>query len=603
MRSLRWIFILIAWVVSLPAATPYRFLLVATNPWQDDAGVLIDRPGEFQITAALLKSWGLPFEILRLDQQMLDRYHLLERDGSPRYGTIVWDAAETKGRDLRLLEDLNAMGVSVVVIGDTVRTPEVARLAGLRYVSDYKSYDEASFDRAHFITRALAGREKELLLGVNFAYDGVKVAPETAKVIARRGAAPFATVLDAPGRGRVAWLGIERSGGQLQNQLARDLLKRTLVWAQGYAAYAEYDRSAILFTDDWGTSDKTYLPYWHYRTPPEEEIRKGLIEPLRKHRAVMDLNVNTGFVDRKTRRVVRPWGQRVVDELDGKTLHDYASTKRGIDAGVEAGVFQIESHGWTHMLPDLESAPGPFWDAPMDGAGSLDWYNEFGDALRKAEIPAVTQRFHLRRAIECIREDFGVEPHVLRAAGSLTSKSTANNTALIAAGMGFGLAVWDAPIYLAHDLVLSLDSVSRRKAWNYQQNLKAAEVPWSVDAPTWIGFHDRDLALDPASVGRLLDELGDVRYLSGAEYSGYLHAAVAMAPGKDLQFVVDYDGHYCDWFATHPSRWTVHLSDEIRRRLAGSPPEKQTIELTKGTGPRILWTGKSNGQTGNQASR
>ena len=52
------------------------------------------------------------------------------------------------------------------------------------------------------------------------------------------------------------------------------------------------------------------------------------------------------------------------------------------------------------MLPDLESAPGPFWDAPMDGVGSLDWYNEFGDALRKHEIPAATQRLHMARAIE-----------------------------------------------------------------------------------------------------------------------------------------------------------------------------------------------------------
>jgi hypothetical protein len=64
--------------------------LVATNQWEDPASFLIERSGEFQITAALLKSWGLPFDIMRLDQQLLDRYHLLERDGSPRYGTIIW---------------------------------------------------------------------------------------------------------------------------------------------------------------------------------------------------------------------------------------------------------------------------------------------------------------------------------------------------------------------------------------------------------------------------------------------------------------------------------------------------------------------------------
>jgi hypothetical protein len=604
MQSIRLIVLLAGLASALPAATPYRFLLVAGSQWRDEASVLIDRPGEFQIAAALLKTWALPFDILRLDQQLLDRYHLLDRDGSPRYGTILWDADDVKGRDLGLLAELNAMGVSIVVLGDTVRRPEVARLAGLRYVSPYKALDEGSFDRSHFITRALAGREKEMLRGVSYSYEGSKVVPETAKVIGRRGAAPFLTVVEQPGRGRVVWLGFDRQGGQMETQIARDLLKRALVWAQGYAVYAEYERSVILFADDWGTSDKTYLPYWRYRTPTEEEIRQGLIAPLQRRGAVMDLNVNTGFVDRKTRGVVRPWTQRVVDELDGKTAQDYASTKRGIDAGIAAGVFQIESHGWTHMLPDLESAPGPFWDAPMDGVGSLDWYNEFGDALRNADIPAATQRLHLRRAIECLREDFGVTPHVLRPAGSLYSKSPANHTALIAAGLGFGLAVWDSPVYLAHDLVLSLESVSRRKAWNYRQAMQPADVPWSVDAPVWVGFHDRDLALDPGSVARLLDGLGSgVRFMTGAEYSAYLHSLVSKAPGDGLAFAVESDERYCDWFASHPSRWTVHLADETRRRLPGNPPEKQTIELKKGTGSKDLWNGTANGKTGSAASR
>ena len=36
-------------------AAPYRFLLVAGNQWDDDASFVIDRPSEFQVTAALLK--------------------------------------------------------------------------------------------------------------------------------------------------------------------------------------------------------------------------------------------------------------------------------------------------------------------------------------------------------------------------------------------------------------------------------------------------------------------------------------------------------------------------------------------------------------------
>ena len=208
------------------AAPPYRFLLVVGNQWEDDASFLVERSGEFQVTAALLKTWGLPFDILRLDQQAMDRYHLLQRDGTPRYGTVIWDVPEdSKGRDLKLLAELNQQGVSVVVLGDTIKNPDVARLAGLQYVSDYKAFEQATFDSSHFITRTLAGREKELLAGVGYSYDGLKVVPQEGIVLGRRGAAAFLTALERPGRGRIAWLGVDRSVAQLQNQLVRDLLE------------------------------------------------------------------------------------------------------------------------------------------------------------------------------------------------------------------------------------------------------------------------------------------------------------------------------------------------------------------------------------------
>jgi hypothetical protein len=580
-------------------AAPYRFLLVAGNQWDDDASFVIDRPSAF-VGADLLKTWGLPFDIVRLDQQNFDRYHLLDRDGHSRYGTIIWDAPEVKDRDISLLADLNAQGVAVVIVGDTIQKAEIARLAGLRYVSEYKGVDGARFDSGHFITRALAGREPELLANMGYSYSGLKVVLEGAKAIAF--AAPPVVTVRGRGRcppGRTRGLAGCRSLGRAVS-VSWSATLSSGVWCgrRATAVYAEYGRSAILFTDDWGTSDKTYLSYWHYKTPTEEEIRAGLIEPLQKHNAVMDMNVNTGYVDRKTRRIVSPWKQRVVDEIDGKTIHDFASTKRGLDAGLAAGVFTIESHGWTHMLPDLESPPGPFWDAPMDGVGSLDWYNEFGDNLRKHEIPAATQRFHMSRSIEYIREDFGVVPTVIRGGGSLFSKSPANNSAAIAARMGFGIATSNLAVYLGPDLVVSLEPVSRRKPWAYNEPITAAGVPWTIDAPVWIGFHDRDLAMDHSSVARLLDALGSgVRYLHGAEYSAYLHANVGQERSDLLQFVVAYDGRYCDWFASHPSRWTIHLSDETRRSLDGTSPEKQTIEVPQGVGKHVLWSGKLHAQT------
>ena len=325
----------------------------------------------------------------------------------------------------------------------------MAALAGLRYAGEYKSTDALAFPRDHFIVRGVKGREAELKAGVGSLLGGSQVMAENATVAGVRGSHPYLTVREVPSGGRIAWLGVARSSSQLRNQLVRDLLKRCLVWAQGYALYAEYDKSVLLFLDDMGASDKTILSYWHYRTLSEQEIRTGLIEPLKRHNSVLDINVVTGYVDRKTRRILNPWVQRVVDGIDGKTIHDFASTKRGLDAGVAEKVFEIQSHGWTHMLPDLDSPPGPWWDAPMDGVGSLDWYNEFADMLRDREIPAAVQKEHLRRSLAHIREDFGVTPLVLRPGGGAFSSSFANDTSRIAAGMGFGLFTWGWAVYLS----------------------------------------------------------------------------------------------------------------------------------------------------------
>jgi hypothetical protein len=573
---------------------PYRFLLVISNQWKDPASYLIEGGGEFQLIASLLKSWGLPFEILRLDQQRLDRYHLIDREGRPLYGTIIWDADPSgmKGKDLSFLPPLvKDFGLNLVILGDTVSVPEVANLAGLDYISEYRLRDGLTFVGEHFITRGLAGRQKEFLAGAGSGVPGSKVVPKEAAVLAKRAHLPFLAVREFPGGGRVAWLGAHR-GTQLSKQIVRDLFKRSLVWAQGYALYAEYRKSIILFMDDFGTSDRTYLPYWHYRTLNEEDIRKGLIEPLKRHHAVLNQDVLTGYVDRKARRIVNPWKQQVIDEIDGKTLHDYVSAKRGLDAGLREGVFEIQCHGYTHMLPDLESPPGPFWTAPMDGTGTLGFDVEFGDELRNKEVPAITQKFLLSRGLENIRKDFGVTPLFVINGGGAWSKTYPNNSPRIGAEMGFGLSNFGSPGYLGKDLVISpMEPVLQRTTWAYDRKMTDADIPWTIDAPYFIIFHDRDISLDITAAERLLTSLGDgVRYLSGNEYCGYLHARIEQAgeTAQPLSLAVNYDDHYCHYFASHESTWTLHLSDETRRGLKNAVPEKQTITLPKGLGRHVV---------------
>src|SRR4030042_5671284 len=105
------------------ASLPYRFLLVISSQWEDPASYVIENTDEFQVVVCLLKNWGIPFDILRLDQQNLDRYHMLDRNGNPRYGSIIWDADPEglEGKDPGLLASLvRDNGVGLVVLGNTV---------------------------------------------------------------------------------------------------------------------------------------------------------------------------------------------------------------------------------------------------------------------------------------------------------------------------------------------------------------------------------------------------------------------------------------------------------------------------------------------------
>jgi hypothetical protein len=116
-------------------------------------------------------------------------------------------------------------------------------------------------------------------------------------------------------------------------------------------------------------------------------------------------------------------------------------------------------------------------------------------------------------------------------------------------------------------------------------------MPWTIDGPVFIAFHDRDVATDKGAMERLLSDLGeDVRYMTAGEYCAYLHSTVAQdaSPPESLTLSLTYDDHYCRHFDAHESTWTLHLSDELRSSLRSKQPEKQTIVVPKGLGRHIL---------------
>jgi hypothetical protein len=577
------------WASSASGALPYRFLLVIGDQWKDPASRLIEAGGEFPVVATLLKTWGLPFDILRLDQQRFDRYYLMDRQGRPRYGTIILDADPNVGEseDWKLLSTFGVdQGVGLVILGWTPLRPPFEASADQAHAGAHRPADSLAFSADHFITRGLAGRETALAAAT---VSGSRAAIFGQSDVLSCGSVPLLTVGEFLGGGRIVWLDIHRASARIGTLVLRDLFKRSLVWAQGYALYAEYPKSILLFMDDFGTSDRSYLPYWHYRTLNENDIRTGIIEPLQRHRAVLMMDVITGYVDRKARRIVSPWQQQVIDEIDGKTFHDYVSAKRGLDAGQRAGVLEIQCHGYTHMLPDLESPPGPFWTVPMDANVPHGFDEEFGDRLRKKDVPAITQRFLMERGLEYLRADFGANPLFVINGGSGKSLSDPHHSARLAAEMGFGLGHFNAVWYLGSDLALAMEQVVHSGSWAHDRPLPPRDIAWTIDAPQFLIFHDRDVSLDSTAVERLLTSLGpDTRYMTANEYCGYLHARVRRDTETSDALVLEYDDHYCRYFADHASTWVLHLSDETRRDLKSSTPEKRTVSIPKGTGRHLV---------------
>jgi hypothetical protein len=552
---------------------PYRVLLVV-DTWHDPNAVLVQSGRDrFQPVAALLKSWAIPFDIFRLDQQHVDSSYLLDRAGNVRYSTIIWfaDSGSYSDQDLDSVEQAINAGTGLIALNSRVLDPVLDRLLGVQFKSFYTSTDPFRLMGNHFIVRGLTGTD---MPSQNREYSArLWMAPTSAQILVVQNGHPVLTVNQPNEAASAIWLGVPDLSQLCTSPFWRSLLLRSLVWETGYAVLpdVDYAHQVILELDDWGTADKGFLSYWRYLEPNEDVIRKDLIEPLQQHHAVASAMVDTGYVDRASKRIVSPWTRNFTD-LYG--LHqDYGSTRKGLEAGVAAGVLDIESHGWTHMEPDLESPPGPWWSADLAGEGSVDgWYSEFYDRRRNKDVPAIVQLYHMQRSLTEIQQDFGGNPLELKPGGDSWTKTQFNDTAALASRLGFGLFHGDtSTYYLDYNLVLDMAGivVNADTGYDLMTELHPENWPYHPDGPVILGFHDRDIALDPNYIQQLFAALpADYQTISTNQYIGILHTQVRSSrDAKSLRVSFALDDKYCAYFATHSSNWKLLVSDPLRKEL------------------------------------
>lgn len=544
-----------------PAFKPYRVLMVV-DTWADPASQVISDKDTFQPVAALLKAWSVPFDILRLDQQNFSAGYLFERSGKVRYGAVLWlaDAPSYAGKNLAILTEAIHSGTSFVSAVSRFADPALERILGLKYKADYRAADPLTLGPAHFITSETIAPAADV-----YGSHGFWVESQGAQALINQSRHPVLTVRQPRPDTAAVWIGAPDLRALRDSPYWRNIFLRSLVWSLGYMVLPDLDyaRTILVMIDDWGCADKGFLSYWRYPTVTEELMREKVIPVLAQHKAVVSANVVTGYVDRKTHRIISPWDQKFTDAYG--VPQDYASTRRGLKAAVDAGVLEIQSHGWTHMQPDLDSSPGPWWSADLDGEASVGgWYEEFEDSRRGLEAPALTQLFHLKRSLDYLRDDFGARPLSVIIGGGAWSKSYVNHSARVAAQAGFGLFdINERYFYLDRDLAIDMAGISPGAVHQYDWELRADKWPPHPDGPYVLLFHDRDISLQHDFMERTFQALPkDTTTVSMNHYVAILHAGIESA-ADGLQLGFQYDEPYCAYFKNHPSSWRLLLANPL----------------------------------------
>ena len=598
---------------SAPAAPvhwkPNKVLLVVGSQWADPNGDIIagslahphHAAGDkltgpvsgdtFWRTAAFLKTCSIPFDILRLDQMELRLNYFLDHHLQPAYGAVIWDvdAGAIPARDFGVMKQVVAdHGISLIVLTDRDQPPAIQELLGLQWGGSPAVADPAPYRVAggHYITRGLEGEHPPSR--VSDDYRRPAVTAQGATVLATSGGQPALTVRETTDRASVIWLGGDPAHMlEVQPFLLR-ALRRAVVHGIGYSVYRTFPKTVVFRMDD--PTCTAMFKTWHFPALTEQEIVDWIVQPLQERNAVLQLNMVPGRFMDTTRRVEPNWTQDYTDEIGER--HDLVSNGRGWRRGIDAGVFEVQSHGWTHRNPHWEK----YWAAGPAGRLANAWGGEFYDRLGNTEVPNAMQLFSMKRSRAALEEIWGQRPLYFVPGQHAASFSYANHTARLARKAGFAITY---DYWLGPDFIINVEPYLFTATNEKTSNVRGLEG----ERPILIFSHDIDVYRDHDFMRKRLAGFGpEFRFMGVNEPIAYMFAEVR--GGRDGRIEFDYTPDFCRHFATHGSTWELHLSDQFRGELnrrgpagiavdgktaaaaaAGFFQEQMEITLPAGTGP------------------
>ena len=544
---------------------PFRVALIIGDQWKDSSGYLISTKGsdetqsagiatepsstDFHHLAELLKSWSIPFDIIRLDQQFLDRYMFLDMYNKSKYGAIIWDVNQSDkllSPDYSIITEMvTDYHIGLIALADRITQPEIQSLLGLKYIGSWQSNTNVEIVNEYFLTKDV---ESPLTInnekGGSIQRQQVTCMDGTIVIAEQNGKAQI-TAKEFLSGTRTVWIGNDANSLFYYDGI-RTILRNAITWTIGYTIYKTYPNEIIMIMDDPGGSQNLYLDSWKYPELTDTEIRKYLVKPLKENNAILNINFVPAIVNEKKGRLEPSWTQQFTDDFG--TKQDYVSSKKGFDYGISQGVFEVMCHGLTHMQPDLISAPG-WYGADLDKEkAEVAWYREFGDVRRNKEIPAAEQRWRMETSRDWIIEQFGVVPLEFCPGGSAQSRTFFNNTCCLAGKLGFGWYGWGQG-YLGTDMVIP--------DWKFS----GKESPLIVG--TLPNGHDYGITYAPEEFVKIFTKYPDSRFISVNEYIGYLHTQISglWNTSEKLTVSLSYDTHYCRYFEDHKTTWNLEFAN------------------------------------------
>jgi hypothetical protein len=590
---------------------PFRVLVIIGDQWTDPSSYNIDptrvKDEDFLDVVTMLKIWGVPFDILRLDEQRLQINRFLDGVAKPNYGCIIWmaDPDKLSGYSANyetLKRAVNEYGISLIALTDYIKTKAVADLVGVNYTKVKKvqlggNGEKFVVDGNHFIISGAAGLKlpdiRQLSSSTIPEANGITVAGpvpqedmstinmvdctvegETA-VLGRIGKIPQFVVRDIDNDTKAVWIG----GGHdwfRKYPVMREIFREAIVYSIGYGVFNDnFNNGFICIMDDVGCAEHSYSLTWHYPTPAKDTLIKYLIEPLEKYGFMMVQNITPGFANPKTRMIESSWNIPPFTDIFGNR-QDYGSTKEGLDEGLRRGVFEIQPHrAWSHMNWDLESPPGPFWGSPDGEMRKTDWYNEVVDVRRdNAPVPSNDLLFIYKMGIDAVKKSFGVialAAEVRPGAELRPGKPGGFDNGRIAAIAGLGVS---RECYVGFDHTIEFRMMMPDQFTFHDLDLTAkSQYPADETEAGWdklVKMSVEDLMKSKIAGGRRLnvhdnqnwiESRKDKHWMGFNETCAYLHAEISDAGKDGFRIEINYDDHYCRYFEKKPSFWTLELSE------------------------------------------